>query len=292
VRHAENTKCFTCHGERKYTMFNKDSFETITRLMPSQYFIDTVAFYNGTHNSFKCSDCHSADYELSAPHNGELRFEAMPSCIDCHSGDPEYAKYHFEEIEEQVKKSVHIQGCSDKFSCWRCHDPHTYKSTAQNPESIKDLVAYNNAMCLKCHANSVNYMLMSEESSPNLIKQHEWLPNQASHFKSVRCIECHTALSNDSVLVAHQVLPKDKAVQKCAECHSCDSRLMHTLYKFKAKERRNEQGFFNGAILEESYVIGANRNYYLNVVSIAIFILVVGGIFIHAILRFTLKKKK
>jgi hypothetical protein len=108
----------------------------------------------------------------------------------------------------------------------------------------------------------------------------------------VRCIECHTEVIEDSVLVAHKVLGKDKAVKKCAECHSSNSRLMHTLYKFQAKERRNEYGFFNGAIMQESYVIGANRNYCLSVISLALFVLALGGIFVHALLRIILKKKK
>jgi len=290
VHHGENSNCFKCHGKRKYTMLSSDSSQSITRLMPSEYFIDTVAYYKGTHKSFKCSDCHSEEY-ATTPHNGDLRFEPIPSCIDCHGGDPEYEKYRFEQIEEQVQKSVHIKGCSDQFSCWRCHDAHSYKSTARENLNIKELIAYDNGMCLKCHASSVDYMLFSENETPNLIQKHDWLPNQANHFKNVRCIECHTPIV-DSMLVGHNIMPKEKAVKGCVECHSSDSRLMHTLYKFQAKERRNEQGFFNGAILSgDSYVIGANRNYFLNVASIAIFALVVIGILIHGILRIILKKK-
>ena len=45
---------------------------------------------------------------------------------------------------------------------------------------------------------------------------------------------------------------------------------MASLYKFESKEQRQD-GFFNGIILNESYVIGANRNEYLNILSLIIF---------------------
>jgi len=64
---------------------------------------------------------------------------------------------------------------------------------------------------------------------------------------------------------------------------------MASLYKFQIREKRNKLGFFNASILSESYIIGANRNYYLNVVSIVIFGLVFTGVLFHGLLRF-LKK--
>ena len=47
--------------------------------------------------------------------------------------------------------------------------------------------------------------------------------------------------------------------------------LMASLYKFESKAQRRD-GFFNGIILNESYVIGANRNEYLNLLSLVIFV--------------------
>ncbi len=108
VRPQENTACFQCHGARKYTMYSADSTAKITKIMPEAYHIDTIMYYNGTHTIFACSDCHSTDY-ASVPHNGQLRFEPMPGCLDCHGDDPEYAEFHFEEIQEQVQQSVHIE---------------------------------------------------------------------------------------------------------------------------------------------------------------------------------------
>ena len=55
---------------------------------------------------------------------------------------------------------------------------------------------------------------------------------------------------------------------------------MASLYKFESKAQRRD-GFFNGIILNESYVIGANRNEYLNLLSLIIFVGVLGVIAIH-----------
>jgi hypothetical protein len=85
--------------------------------------------------------------------------------------------------------------------------------------------------------------------------------------------------------VAHKILLKDKAVKKCVECHSQNSILLASLYKYQVQEKREKQGYFNAAILTETYVIGANRNKFLNMASLGIFGLVVIGIMIHAVLR-------
>ena len=60
---------------------------------------------------------------------------------------------------------------------------------------------------------------------------------------------------------------------------------MASLYKYQRKENRNAAGFINAVILKEAYIIGANRNIYLNWASIAIFGFVILGICMHTILR-------
>jgi hypothetical protein len=65
---------------------------------------------------------------------------------------------------------------------------------------------------------------------------------------------------------------------------------MSSLYKFRSKEQRKD-GFFNGIIMNESYVIGANRNEYLNLLSFIIFLGVVGVIGIHVVFRIIKKRK-
>jgi hypothetical protein len=281
---AENENCFKCHGQSKYTYENKESRKKVTKLMYSELIMDRSVFYESNHREFKCIDCHSEDY-ATFPHPGNLRMEAKPNCLDCHGGDEKYAKFHFENIEKEFQESVHSEKHSEDFTCWMCHNAHTYKINARSNENIKQTIAYDNAICLECHGNITKYQLLTDKANPNLIVKHEWLPNQVLHFQSVRCIECHTKKIDDSTLVAHRILPKKEAVKKCTECHSNNSVLMASLYKYQLNEVRSAKGFFTSIFSGDSYVIGANRNFYLNMISVVIFGFVIIGIIIHTVLR-------
>jgi hypothetical protein len=278
----ENEGCFKCHGQNKYEYTNENLGRQVKALMFSERIINRDEFYNSNHKSFSCTDCHSSEYS-TFPHAGELRMEPKLNCIDCHGGDEKYAQYHFEEIEAEYKESTHFKLEDEGFSCWKCHNPHSYKINVRNRDKIKETIAYDNSICLNCHSDFNRFQLLTDREEINFIKRHEWLPNQASHLANVRCIECHSKINNN-IPVSHQIRPKTEAVKLCNECHSQNSILMASLYKFESKEQRRD-GFFNGIILNESYVIGANRNEYLNLLSLIIFIGVTGIIAIHVIFR-------
>lgn len=279
---ADNDRCFKCHGQEKYKYTNESLGREVTALMCSNRIVRKDEFYKSNHKSFSCTDCHSAEY-TTFPHPGTLRMEAKFNCLDCHGGDENFAQFHFEEIEAEYQQSTHFKLEEEGFSCWKCHNPHTYRITKGKNVNLQERIAYNNAICLDCHSDINRFQLLTEKAGVNLIQKHEWLPNQALHFSSVRCIECHTKL-NDSIPVAHLILPKEQAVKNCNECHAKNSILMASLYKFESKEQRRD-GFFNGVILNESYVIGANRNEYLNIISLVLFLAVVGVIGIHIFFR-------
>jgi hypothetical protein len=285
---AENQHCFKCHGQARYEYTNETLGRQVKARMCSERIILKEEFYKSNHKSFSCTDCHSAEY-TKFPHSGELRMEQKLICIDCHGGDAKYAQYHFEEIESEYKKSTHFKMEEDGFSCWKCHNPHSYKISVRNSDNLKETIAYDNAICLNCHSNFDRFQLLTDRKEINIIQKHEWLPNQASHFANVRCIECHSVINNN-IPVSHLIKPKGEAVRLCNECHSKNSILMASLYKFESKERRRD-GFLNGIILNESYVIGANRNVYLNLISLVIFAGVVGIICIHIIFRLRTKSK-
>ncbi len=284
-----NEQCLKCHGQSKYKYMNPESGSEVTKRMYIETIIDRKLFAESNHKTFKCTDCHSADYAIF-PHDGNLRMESNYACNDCHAGDDAYAKFKFEEIETEFHASVHSTKHSEDFDCWMCHNPHTYKISVRSEDKIRDIVAYDNAICLNCHTDKTKYELLTDMENPNIIEKHEWLPNQALHFKSVRCIECH-ARTNDSILVAHNIQPKEMAVRRCVECHSTNSILMASLYKYKVQEERSKAGFYNGVIMNEGYVIGANRNYYLSLLSVLMFGFVIIGIGIHATLRIIKRKK-
>jgi predicted CXXCH cytochrome family protein len=279
----DNQLCLKCHGHKTFYYMNEGLGHEVKDRMNPYFVIDSADFYQSNHWNFSCTDCHSMAYR-NFPHDGSLRMEVKAVCLDCHGGDETYADYHFESIDEEFLKSVHSTKHSQDFTCWMCHNPHSYKINARNNKDVKQTIIYDNNICLSCHADINKYQLISDKTNPNVLEKHEWLPNQALHFANVRCIECH-AERNDSILISHNIQTKDKAVKQCVECHSQNSLLMASLYKFQIKERRNKLGFFNASALSDSYVIGANRNYYLNVVSILIFGFVFAGVIFHGVLR-------
>lgn len=289
VNQTENEKCLSCHAHTKFTFENTVTSQTVKHKMEPGNIINPDLFYNSNHRTFKCTDCHSEDFKVW-PHSAEVRMEQKNSCIDCHGGDEQYAKFNFEKIEKEFSLSVHSTKHSQDFTCYMCHEPHSYKISARSDSITKNVIAYDNNICLSCHNNVDRYNLISDRPKPNIIDKHDWLPNQARHFQSVRCIECH-ARTNDSLLVAHNIQPKEKAVKLCVECHSKNSILLASLYNYnRSKIIASSYGFENGAILNSSYVIGANRNEYLNIISLIILALVLGGILIHVTFRIITKK--
>jgi len=284
----DNDKCFKCHGQARYEYTNESLGRQVKSLMSSERIVKKEAFYQSNHKTFSCTDCHSFEYE-KFPHAGELRMEQKLNCLDCHGGDETYARYHFEAIDSAYSESVHFKLEEEGFSCWSCHNPHTYKINIRNNENLKDAISYDNAICLNCHSDFTKYQLLTEKEEISILKTHDWLPNQTSHFASVRCIECHTKIDNN-IPISHQIMPKAEAVRLCNECHSQNSILMASLYKFQSKEMRRD-GFLNGIIMNESYVIGANRNTYLNALSLIIFFVILGVIGIHVFFRLKISIK-
>jgi len=287
---ADNSACLKCHGQVFYEYHNEWTDRIDRKPLNPFHHIDSVKLHNSVHKMFACIDCHSMEYE-SFPHNGELRLEEKYQCMDCHGGDDAFAKFNFEGIEEAFMESVHYKASDERFNCWMCHDAHGYELALREDKPIVEVVSVSNGMCLSCHDNKFKYGLLSDEDPKSIDEVHAWLPNQGRHFNKVRCIDCHTRVEAD-VLVAHNILPKEKAVRNCVQCHSSNSVLMESLYAHRALENRAESGFFNAVILNEGYIIGANRNKTLNHVSLVLFGLLCFGVITHAILRIVLSKKK
>ena len=275
--------CLKCHSNQSYSFHNDVTDKEVKRLMNPYYVLDTFAISAGVHKSFDCTDCHSSEYEVY-PHQATLKLEPLSSCLDCHGGDESYAKYKFEEIQAEVEKSVHHKVYGENFSCSKCHNQHTYAATARNSDNVLEIVDYSNKLCLSCHNDMKKYKLVSGHENPKLVEVHDWLPNQALHFQHVRCIECHTEVV-DSLMVSHNILGKDQAVKKCVECHSADSRLKASLYKYENLRKRSENGGLSTVLTNSSYVIGTHQSPFLKLLSILIFLATLAGIIIHSIFR-------
>lgn len=283
----KNHACLKCHSSQIISYFNEVTNADQKRLMNPYYIMDTTAIRIGVHKTFDCTDCHSYDY-TTYPHDGKLKLQPMSSCLDCHGGDPTYAQYQFERIDEEFKKSIHFQVSGDHFSCASCHNQHTYKPTARNSGSIEEIVAYSNSLCLSCHNDMNRYEMISGHENPKIVQIHEWLPNQELHFKNVRCIECHTEVT-DTLMVSHNILKKEQAVRKCVECHNADSRLKASLYKYANLQSRSDSSSVKSIFTNQSYVIGAQQFPLLRKLSYIIFFMAIGAMLIHLIFRY-LKK--
>ena len=286
---GENQHCLKCHGQSFYTFYNDWTELDVRKIMPQEYHVDTVMFYSASHGDFKCTDCHTEDYK-TFPHDGGLRMEFINTCIDCHGDDDDWVDFKFEEIEADFNASVHSPETFPNFSCWSCHNPHSYKLDYRLTEDLIATISMNNDACMHCH-NQEEYMrLHTDEPFNDLAISHDFLPNQRAHYNKVRCIECHGDLTGNT-LVAHKILPAEESVKNCKECHSKNSLLMSSLYKYQSKENRKKYGFYNASILNESYVIGASKNYFLNGFTIMVFALSILAILIHAIILRISKKK-
>ncbi len=284
-----NKHCLECHANQTFKFYNEWMETTSIRMMNPFYIIDSISYLSGVHGSFNCFDCHSPDYE-TYPHNAELKLEPLNTCIDCHGGDETYADFKFDMIEEEFSKSIHYKISGESFTCSKCHNPHYYKTTARMSASINEIVSYNNTMCLSCHNNDLKYQTVSGTQLPQLGVVHDWLPNQELHFQKVRCIECHTQVV-DSFMVSHNILPKEEALNDCNGCHSANSLLKASLYKYQNIQARSEEGKLGALISNEAYIIGANQNPFLKLISWIIFGITLFAIALHWIFR-TIKRKK
>lgn len=155
---------------------------------------------------------------------------------------------------------------------------------ARTNENLQETVAYDNLICLNCHGDVTKYELLTNKQQPNILQKHDWLPNQATHFINVRCIECH-ARNKDTLLIAHEIMPKNMAVKKCESCHAKNSILYASLFKYQVKENIKKQGLFKGLFLSETSTIGPDQNNTLNIISIVLFSLTILAILIHAVIR-------
>jgi len=281
----DNEACLNCHGEIKYILNDEAGGRAATKRMAPSKIVDRDKFYSSEHNSFACTDCHSYEF-TTFPHSMDTRFEESLLCMDCHGYDESFAQYHFEEIEIEFSESIHN---IEDFNCWSCHDPHSYKAFMRNADDIEEAILFDNNMCLRCHADFDRFSQKTEREEIIIVESHDWLPNQTAHFANVRCIECHTEI-NDTILIAHKIIPKSEAVLNCTECHSKDSRLMHTLYKFERLEGK-KAGFLNGIMINNSYVIGANQNVWLNRLSFLVFGMTLLVVVFHTYLRIKKSKK-
>jgi hypothetical protein len=270
---SEGRACLVCH--RMETIAYRDP-ET---WLIEDLHIDGERFVRSNHGSLACTRCHATDYR-AYPHRHSSSDEKL-HCLGCHDDDPKLARFRFREVEAEFERSVHVQasplpdGSGRKhrqLDCFSCHNPHLFR-VARPGDSLESIVAEQNGVCISCH----------QRIADPATAGHLWLPNRALHWKAVRCIDCHTPISD---LPSHEVLPADQGVRGCDDCHSKESVLLNQLYSYRAKREVEEQGLLSAALFNRSYVVGMSRSRTLDWAAVALLCLVLLGIAAHAVGRY------
>ncbi len=280
---ADNARCLKCHAGGRYEMPDpEDSTRKISGFMQAGNIIDTLRYYHSTHWDFKCTDCHSDEYNVQ-PHNPELKSLPMSTCLDCHGGDENYAKYHFEDIDTAFMAGDHYKAIGMDFNCWSCHDAHyDMQFVRDSTADIRRIVEYDNNMCLKCHDKSGTDTTtkISGKAIPDMTVAHLWLPESSRHLTSVRCIDCHAKV-DDQLLVSHQIVNKADAVRNCEACHTENSLLLKTLYKNRPVSGKRKSGFLKNITRDSKIEKVLKKNPELNIILLsATALLLIGVLFV------------
>ncbi|MCU0227086.1 MAG: hypothetical protein MUF01_05565 [Bryobacterales bacterium] len=265
--------CLGCHGTQP-----TGNAEVVARIRAAP--VDAARFSASAHGDKSCIFCHYGFSQF--PHTEKVLQRKKPQCSSCHRG-AKYEHWGFPEIKEEFDASIHKTAQGDAFTCFSCHDPHTFQPS-RDTRSIPLTVEYSNSLCIECHRDQQQMQLRFGVTKPALETIHAFLPNRELHWRTVRCLDCHTAPNQR--MVSHKILPKAQAVRNCVECHSQESRLLTQLYIHRVKEERQTAGFLNSVVLNDAYVVGMTRNRYLDAASIALAAITFAGIFLHALGRF------
>ena len=287
---AWNSECLQCHVGDSLHELGKGLFglpegrAAAIRLSP--------AYAASNHGRMACKSCHTGAF-VKYPHKadpGMMSAKTLP-CDECH------AQEAF-RVEDQIEKSVHSKNVKEAFSCSTCHDPHVVTS-AKGLDSAEKIIAQDNGMCLDCHNSEKKFLafggkLVPDKKRPDIDKIHEWLPNTKRHWESARCVDCHTPpVSNKGTLsLSHEILDKKKARKDCSTCHAQDSALRAGLYRHIKETEGQKLGFANAVFLRSSYVIGATRNLYLDLLGLVLIGGTLAGVTLHGLLRILAARRR
>jgi predicted CXXCH cytochrome family protein len=272
---AVNAKCLECHVVEALRHPPKAGID-LKKLR--RVVLDPAAFASSSHGRLACTKCHTEGY-TEQPHARNAN-EMTNTCSDCHSRI-------VRKIEKGFEASVHARNLTDIITCLTCHDPHVMRSVKNLADPSK-IVFQHNRVCLGCHDSDATFAKYAPEKRvrPVIDDIHSWLPNARMHWKAVRCVECHTPLSDDINIPSHEIVKRDRAEKKCVSCHSSDSTLTVRLYRHLAKEEQHKYGFLNSVILGNAYIISATRNPAVDGIVIALAGLTLFGVLVHGLLRF------
>lgn len=283
----QNEKCYKCHASETLKLLDTNGLMQI-------FHVDPNGFAESNHKNLACVTCHTDAYN-KWPHSDTINLTL--DCINCHGENSVFVKNNpvlkdnfagikTGEIYKEFQKSVHFQKLGEDFSCFSCHDPHEFK---RNRSATNQKIINDNQMCMSCHVTTENRGVFKDKDFPSLETSHSWLPNPDVHWSAARCVDCHS--SYEETNLSHNILPKEKAVRDCESCHSKNTILLTKLYKYEHQEGVAKNGFLNGVLLSNAYVVGSTRHELMDTLSIVFFGLTVFGLIGHGFLRYYKGKK-
>jgi hypothetical protein len=270
----DSRDCMRCHWMETMAYRDRETGKIVNLS------IDRDAYRHSVHHELACSDCHDRGYS-HYPHRTSSADEAL-QCVECHEEREDDGAPNLVGLHHEYEKSVHVTEEVEDFSCFSCHNPHTFHPVSAG-ESIAQVVAETNGTCLDCH---------TELLTP-VPKGHEWLPRPQAHWGSVRCLDCHTPLEGRiTERPSHNVLAAEDSNQLCVECHSKGSALLSQLYNYRTEQARDEKGFFAQAIYNDAYIVGMTRNPWMDWIGLGVILLMILGVAAHGYARYRFHREQ
>lgn len=252
-----NADCLSCHSEAGLKNPPRAGMDMV---LLAKLLVEQGHFETSDHGKMACKDCHGEPY-VPYPHLPKAK-EQIKGCEPCHQQPAR-------TITPEFKASKHFKEHTARFTCLSCHDSHYGRKAVKLPNA-RAAVRQDNVQCLQCHDDDKRFLELMKPGAkrPDMSVVHDWLPERGLHFDHVRCIDCHSPVSD--MALSHEVQNKDKAVRACEACHVQGGELGRRLYKpMMIDSPGHKDGFSDGALLRELYVVGANRNLWLDLGGLA-----------------------
>ena len=283
-----NKTCLRCHG-----MATLGYQDPITGSLVSLA-VDGHAFAASNHAAMTCVACHGDGYtttphpDRTQPRTQPRTQQAKPNCLGCHATDAGHGfkAADLRRIGRQFSLSLHFKALPGVFDCSSCHDTHAVRFDKAPQAGVQAA----NAICRTCHDAEPRFSaLTSGPRFQSLEMAHQWLPVADLHWRSVRCVECHTPRGEPD---SHTIVRGDRVERDCVACHSKTTILLSRLYQHRARQGREEAGFFSGMLNNEAYIIGMTRSFVLDTLSLVIFVVTLAVLGGHGLLRLLATRRK
>ena len=245
---------------------------------------------SGKQHAAVCTDCHGF-HNIMKNDDFDARLNPKNSSTAC-------GKCHV-HIAQEYQNSIHglaqTGGNTEAAGCVSCHFEHSKDKSQKIPDEVykKNLLnkefSENSKMdnCISCHTKD---SLLISSNLRTLKDAHKWLPSLGKHFASVTCYECHSSYTEP--YLSHNILPLEKSLKSCNNCHSKTHELKSILYNYDKNTTVEKEGMIRGGIEGNTNYVGLAKNIILDYLSMILLGGIILGLLIHAYIRWYFKKGK